>query len=271
MARAPTVPRKATTTQTERTAKRIARQQKALEKTLVNEMTTKVLPNAGKMVKYSDIKKLNPLTDNQKNFFEAWDNDDAIAYLLYGSAGTGKSFMSLYFALKAVLEPESLYKKIIIIRSTVQGRQMGFLPGSIEEKFAPFESPYIDICTDLTNNKTAYEKMKEVGKLEFMSSSFLRGTTFRDSIVIIDEAQNFTFQEISTAVSRIGQNTKLIVLGDFRQDDLVQNKNDVSGFRDFVSVTRLMQDFRSFKFTTDDIVRSDFVKSFIMACEKLGL
>jgi phosphate starvation-inducible PhoH-like protein len=194
-----------------------------------------------------------------------------MAYLLHGSAGTGKSYMAIYFALKAVLEPDSIYKKIIIVRSTVQARQQGFLPGDIDEKMAPFEHPYVDICAELTNNKAAYEKLKETGKIEFMSTSFMRGETLRDAIVVFDETQNTTFQELSTVITRIGTGTKLFVLGDTKQDDLVQNKNDVSGFRDFINVTRLMEDFRSFKFTSDDIVRSPFVKSFIVACERLGL
>lgn len=275
MARAPTTPRKSSLTsssniQTERTAKRIARQQKQLEKDLINEMTAKVIPNAGKMVKYSDIKPLVALTDTQHEFFEAYNNAEADAYLLHGSAGVGKSFLSLYFAMQDILHPESTYKKIILIRSSVQSRDLGFLPGTLAEKMEIYETPYKDICADLTNNKSAYEKLKETGKIEFMSSSFLRGTTFNDAIIIIDEAQNMTFHEISTAVTRIGNNSKLIVCGDSKQDDLIKTKTDQSGFRDFIAVSKLMPEFRSFKFTPEDIVRSGFCKSYILACEKLG-
>ena len=272
MARSPTTPRKAvTTTQSERTAKRLARQQKQLEKELLNEMTIKVVHNAGKMVKYSDIKKLKPLTDTQSRFFQAWANDDAIGYLLYGSAGTGKTFAVLYHAMLEVLRPEATYKKIIIVRSCVQSRDVGFLKGDIAEKYEQYELPYHDICADLTNNKDAYSKLKETGKIVFLSTSFLRGSTFNDSIVVFDECQNTTFPEFSTVLSRLGTNSKICVLGDTKQDDLTKNKNEVSGFRAAIDVMNSMSDFRSFKFNSDDIVRSDFVKAWILACEKLGL
>ncbi len=272
MARAPVSPRKSTpSSQTERTAKRLVRQQKQLEKDLIADMIVPLTPNGGKMVKYSDIKKLTPLTDTQKHFFEAWENADADAYLLHGTVGTGKSYIAMYFALLEILRSETIYKKIIIIRSSVPTRDMGFLPGTMEEKMAVYEMPYVQICSELTNNKHAYEKLKETGKIEFMSSSFLRGTTFNDAIVVVDEVQDFTWHEVSTVISRVGKNTKLICCGDGKQDDLIKSKNDVSGFRDFVSVTRLMPEFRSFKFTVEDIVRSPFVKSWILACERLGL
>jgi len=275
MARAPATPRKSSLTsgsdQTERTAKRLARQQKQLEKTLINEMTAKVAPNAGKMVKYSDIKSITALTDTQSAFFEAWNNNDADGFILHGTVGTGKSFLAVYFALQEILMTEAEFKKLIIIRSSVPTRDMGFLPGDLNEKMAVYEMPYIQICSELTNNKFAYEKLKETGKIEFMSSSFLRGTTFNDAIILVDEIQDLNWHEISTVISRIGKNSKLICCGDGKQDDLIKSKNDVSGFHNFLAVTRLMTEFRSFKFTVDDIVRSSFVKSFIVACEKLGL
>ena len=271
MARAPATPRKVTSTQAERTAKRLGRQQKQLEKELINEMTVKVLPNGGKMVKLADIKKLSPLTDTQKHFFQAWENGDADGYIIHGTVGTGKSFMAVYFALMEILYQESKFKKLIIVRSSVPTRDMGFLPGDLDEKMAVYEMPYVQICAELTNNKHAYEKLKETGKIEFMSSSFLRGTTFRDCIVLVDEIQDLNWHEISTVISRVGENTIMICCGDGKQDDLIKSKNDVSGFRDFLSATRLMPEFRSFRFTTEDIVRSEFVKSWIIACEKLGL
>ena len=274
MARAPTTPRKSTSsTQTERTAKRLVRQQKALEKDLINEMTSKVAPNAGKMVKLGDLKKIEPMTETQFNFFEAWNNapEDNIAFVLSGSAGTGKSYVSVYFALQEILHPESIYKKIVIIRSAVQTRDMGFLKGTEVEKAAIYEAPYIDICSDLTKNRSAYEKLKEVGKIEFVTTSFLRGLSFNDSIVIVDEAQSCNWHELNTVCTRIGKNSKMIIAGDTVQNDLIKSKTDVSGFKEFLQVSSKMSEFRTFKFTPDDIVRSGFCKAWIIACEQHGL
>jgi phosphate starvation-inducible protein PhoH len=148
---------------------------------------------------------------------------------------------------------------------------LGFLKGSASEKMEEFEAPYINIFSEMTGKKDAYQTLKEMGKVEFMSSSFIRGVTFDDAIVVVDEFQNFSWQELYSAATRIGRNSKIIFCGDGKQDDLHFKKNDVSGFKEFMEVTRQMNEFRSFRFTTDDIVRSSFVKSWIIACERLGL
>ena len=262
--------------QTERQAKRIARQQKHLEKDLLSTgpyiQSTGPGPAArARTIKFTDIKQLEPLTDTQSDFFDSYENNDADAYVLYGSAGTGKSFMAFYFALQDVLMQESVYKKIILIRSSVQSREQGHLPGSIEEKMEPFEQPYHSICAELLGRKDAYEKLKDTGAIEFHSSSFLRGSTFNNCIIIVDECQNFGFSELSTIVTRFGKSSKLIVCGDGAQNDLTTNKNDTSGFRDFLAVSKNMPEFRHFKFTTDDIVRSAFVKSWLIQCERMGI
>jgi phosphate starvation-inducible protein PhoH and related proteins len=221
-----------------------------------------------KSVSYNDIKELEPLTDNQAIFFETYY--DVEAFVLHGSAGTGKTMMALYHGLMDVLDPEEPVDKLIIIRSIASARDIGFLPG-LEEKFAPYEAPYESIITDLTGKKSGYEFLKEIGKLEFHPTSFLRGLTFNDCVVILDEAQNCNWQELSTILSRIGSNTKLIICGDSKQNDLLYNKNDQSGFGTLLEVTRIMPEFRSIRFTSEDIVRSGFSKSFIMACEKIGV
>jgi predicted ribonuclease YlaK len=276
MARAPATPRKVTSTQAERTAKRISRQQKALEKDLINEMTVKVLSNGGKMVKLSDIKNLTPLTYNQKEVFSTWkqelNSDEFVGLILGGCAGTGKSTIALYFALKEVLNQESKYKKIFLIRNTTSIRTSGFIPGTLDEKNSVVESPYYGICEFLSSgNKSAYEKLKETGKIEFLSTAYLRGETFNDCIVIVEECQCMNWSELKTINTRVGQNAKIIFTGDFAQNDLIYNKNDTSGWKEFMSVTNRMSEFRKFTFTTEDIVRSGFVRSFIIACERLGL
>lgn len=252
----------------ERKAKRISRLQKGLAKEVglveakASAVSTRVRPLA--------LKTIEPMTDAQKLFFDLYD-DGYEAFLMYGSAGSGKTFLALYNALVDIMEPQSIYKRIIIVRSTVQVREMGFLKGTEEEKLAPFEAPYMEICAELLGRKDAYEKLKDSGKIEFCSSSFLRGISFRDAIIIGDELQNFNWGEISTLITRMGKTSKLILCGDYAQNDLTKNKNDVSGFKNLMDVIELMPDFQRVKFTPDDCVRSGFVKSFIMACEKLGL
>jgi phosphate starvation-inducible protein PhoH len=260
--------------QVERQARRINRQQKQLDRVMVNDMYSQSnvsLSNSrGRAIKLANLKKVEPLTDTQHDFFDAYaDNEEA--FVLYGSAGTGKSFLALYHALAEILEPESDFEKIVIVRSSVQGREQGHLPGSVDEKMEAFELPYIAICAELLGRSDAYEKLKDLGKIEFISTSFLRGTTFNNCIIIADEIQNETFSTIGTLVTRTGKNSKLIIMGDGVQNDLQHSKHDVSGFREFIAVTKNMVEFRHFKFTSDDIVRSGICKSWIVECEKLGL
>jgi phosphate starvation-inducible protein PhoH and related proteins len=255
----------------ERQAKRLTRQQKRLEQDFMtaSDDPVKLTMSRGKTIRFADIKKIEPMTDTQEDVFDAYHDTEAL--VLYGSAGTGKSFIALYHALVDVLDPDTDYEKILIVRSTVQSRSMGFLPGTSEEKTEPFELPYHDIFATILGRPDAYEKLKDMGKVEFVSTSFLRGSTFNNSIVFFDESQNATLEEIRTVSTRIGKFSKFIVAGDGMQNDLIHSRTDVSGFRDFLSIASRMSEFRTFKFTTDDIVRSGFVKSFLIACEKLGL
>lgn len=257
----------------DRQARRLARQSKQLTRETDAEMYQQANltgTRANRAIKLTNLVKLEPLTDTQADFFDAYE-DGIEALVLYGSAGTGKSYLALYHGLQEILEPNSVYKKIIIIRSSVQGRDQGHLPGDANEKMEQFEKPYVSICADLLGRPDAYEKLKDMGVIEFESTSFLRGTTMKNCIIIADEIQNENFGTISTIMTRRGENSKLIVMGDGLQNDLNQSKHDVSGFRDFIAVSKTMNEFRHFRFTSDDIVRSGFVKAWIIAMEKLNL
>ena len=252
----------------ERQQKRLSKQQKKLDQDIEN--LAKVPPKT-RTINYSAIKHISPLTDTQKAVFDAFDDADNMAFVLYGSAGTGKTMLALHHALRQVLDIETEYDKIIIIRSTLPVREVGFLKGELEAKIAPYEAPYIALCQELLGRKDAYEKLKDLGKIQFESTAFLRGLSFHNSIIIVDEMQNMNWGELSTITGRMGDSTKIIFCGDGRQDDLNKSAHDVSGFRDFLHVSSKMSEFRSFRFTCDDIVRSAFVKSWIMTCERLGM
>lgn len=214
-----------------------------------------------------DIKSIQPMTRNQSRVFDLWK--DGYNIVLSGSAGTGKTLVSIYLALKDLLDNETKYDKIVIIRSAVASRDVGFLPGTIEEKMEVYEEPYSQVFDFLFKKKNQYKFMKEAGLVEFHSSSYLRGTTFDDALVIMDEVAGMNFHEISTCATRLGQNSKLVMIGDVKQNDLIYKKNDVSGFARMLKVADRIPSMRTVTFTLDDIVRSDFVKEFLVADESV--
>ena len=256
--------------QLQRDVKRIQRQQKNLEKK-TGIATITPISQRHRPIRLEDIPVIEPLTDTQQSVFDAFEDSNNKAFVLFGSAGSGKQFLAMYHALLDVLDPQTPYAKIIIIRSAVQSRDQGFLPGDIDEKMSAYELPYVSIFADIIGKKDAYEKLKESGKIEFMSTSFLRGSTFNNAIIIFDEAQNENWHGISSVITRVGKDSKIIICGDYVQSDLIKTKNDVSGFRELIRVATSMSEFSNFKFTSDDIVRQGFVKSWIMTCERLGL
>lgn len=223
--------------------------------------------NTPHRVKPSELKTFEPLTDNQKKFFDAYERGDYFVMLL-GSAGTGKSFIACYKAIQEVFDKNSSFRRVVIVRSAVQSRDVGFTPGSVEEKMSLYEQPYMQIYHTLFNRRDAYEQLKESGKIEFVSTSFIRGMSFDDSIIVVDECQNMTWEELSTIITRVGYRSKIIFCGDYRQTDLYKSNKDKSGLLKFHEVAKLMGSFTSVEFTTEDIVRSSLVKDFLIAVEK---
>jgi len=213
--------------------------------------------------KLSDLKIFEPLTENQRLFFQAYDKGHYFV-MLTGSAGTGKSFIAMYKALHEVLEKEKSFNKIVIVRSAVQSRDMGFTPGSVEEKMSLYEQPYMQICSQFFGRRNAYEELKEQRKIEFISTSFIRGMSFDDAIIIVDECQNLNWEELSTIMTRVGYRSKIIFCGDYRQTDLYRKNSDKSGLVKFHNIAKTMNAFTNIEFTTDDIVRSSLVKDFLV-------
>lgn len=214
-----------------------------------------------------DIKAIQPLTQNQKNMFVQYFQGDQLC--AYGTAGTGKSFLACYLGISDVVDPSKDQQKLIIVRSAVQARDVGFMPGTLEEKNAYYEAPYEDILTELFGRKSTYPDMKEAGLITFLTTSFIRGVTWDDAVIVIDEAQNMTWEEINTVMTRVGQNSRVIICGDVKQNDLTKRASDVSGMVRLLRTIPRVRGFSEIEFTRDDIVRSEFVKSWIIATEEV--
>lgn len=212
-----------------------------------------------------DIKAIQPLTPTQEDMFHAWYSDKHIC--AHGSAGTGKTFLALFLAINEVLQKRQ--SKIIIVRSAVPTREVGYLPGTLEEKTAMYELPYHAIMWELVRRQSTYEDMKSAGIIEFTVTSFIRGLTWDNAIIVVDEAENMTRHEIDSIMTRIGENTRIIMTGDIKQTDLDGKRNDVSGMEKAMKAFANMDDFALLEFTHDDIVRSEFVKSWIIASENV--
>lgn len=220
-------------------------------------------PNLGMF----DIK---PLTVTQEDVFHAYNDD--MNLMLHGVAGTGKTFLAMYLALRDVLSGHDQKKKIFIVRSVVPTRDMGFLPGNQKEKARAYEAPYFTICNELFGRGDAYETLKSKNIIEFITTSFVRGITLDNSIVIVDECQNMAAMELHSVMTRIGQNTKILFCGDTRQDDLTsERKKEESGLAEFMKILKRMKSFDFIEFGENDIVRSDLVKEYIITRNRLGL
>lgn len=218
-------------------------------------------------LRLDDLKTIKPLTDNQKLFFDSYDNGE-IFMMLSGSAGTGKSAISLYKSICEVMDKGNPYNQLLIIRSAVQTRDVGYLKGSLDEKVSIYESPYEQIFSELFGKKDAYTRLSEQGYVDFTTTTSLRGMTFSNTIVVFDEVQSCTYHELSSVISRLGNNSKFIMCGDIKQNDLLKKSNEVSGLPQFIKVAETMKEFCRIHFTPEDIVRSGLVKSWIMAEEK---
>lgn len=223
-----------------------------------------------KVSNYLEMGTAEPKTKMQEKAFADWHKGKHL--MLHGIAGTGKTFLALYFAIKEVQKNNSPHKKVYIVRSVVPTRDMGYLPGNTREKTKVYEGPYYDICNKIFGRGDAYEILKQKGQLEFMSTSFIRGITLEDCIVIVDETQNMSGMELHSIMTRIGENCRIIFAGDIKQDDLTSERyNERSGLCEFMRILRRMKDFSFLEFGIDDIVRSKLIKDYIVERDAVGL
>jgi len=217
---------------------------------------------------------IQPITDNQKKAFESYKEGKNL--FLYGAAGTGKTFITLYNAFKEVLDPVTPYKKVVLVRSLVSTREIGFLPGDHEDKSFLYQIPYKNMVKYMfelpTDNdfEMLWGNLKTQESVTFWSTSFIRGTTLDDSIVIVDESQNLNFHELDSIMTRCGENCKIMFCGDAAQTDLVKT-NEKNGILDFQKIISLMPEFDLIEFGIDDIVRSGLVKSYLISKIELGM
>ena len=219
-------------------------------------------------LRLDDMEEVQPVTDNQRKAVEAYDSGDSL--VLAGSAGTGKTFIALSLALEDVLDKEVPYDKVVIVRSIVPTRDIGYLPGDEEEKKDAYTSPYRSICAELFQNADAWTKLKTAGTVQFMSTSFIRGLTISNAIIVLDEMQNLTFHELDSIITRVGNNCKFIMCGDYYQSDFTK-ETDRTGILKFLSIIEQLRNFTVVEFGWEDIVRSDFVRDYIMTKEMLKL
>lgn len=220
------------------------------------------------------MRDIEPLTANQQSLFDAYAQGKHL--VAYGCAGTGKTFITLYNALKDVLDPNTPYDKVYIVRSLVATREIGFLPGDHEDKSSLYQIPYKHMVKYMFEMRTEadfqmlYGNLKTQGTIDFWSTSFIRGTTFDKAIIIVDEFQNLNYHELDSIMTRVGEDTKIMFCGDATQTDLLK-QNERNGIHDFMRVLRLMSSVDIVEFGVEDIVRSGLVKEYILAKMELNL
>ena len=218
--------------------------------------------------------KIKPITPTQEKVWDAWNKNKHL--FLYGCAGTGKSFVTIHLALKEILDEKSPYDKLYIVRSLVPTREIGFLPGDHEDKANLYQIPYKNMVRymfqmpDDASFEMLYGNLKAQESISFWSTSFIRGTTIDNAIILVDESENLNFHELDSIITRLGINSKIIFAGDAAQTDLIK-ASEKTGIMDFKKIIDDMDEFESIQFSIDDIVRSGLVKSYLISKMNLGL
>ena len=227
-----------------------------------------------KPINSEQLTEIKPLTDNQKLVFDAYEENKNL--FLYGCAGTGKTFIAMYLALKEILSNKTAYEKLYVVRSLVPTREIGFLPGDHEDKAHLYQIPYQNMVKymfkmpDDPAFEMLYDNLKVQETISFWSTSFLRGTTLDNAIVLVDECQNLNFHELDSIMTRVGNDSKIIFAGDIAQTDLVKT-NEKNGILDFMKILEIMDEFANIEFDVNDIVRSGLIRNYIITKLQIGL
>jgi len=229
-------------------------------------MNTKRKPPLTATIRAEHIDPFDALTGNQQKAADSWN--DGKNLILSGSPGTGKTFIGLHFGLSAVLDKNTPFEKLMIIRSIVPTRDIGFLPGDEKEKKEAYIKPYVPMLAQMVGATSAWGMLNTQKTIDFESTSFIRGLTLDNTIVLVDEMQNLNFHELDSVITRAGLNTRLIFCGDYHQSDF-RNKQERDGIGKFMRITDRMISFDTVKFGWEDIVRSDLVRDYIMTKEML--
>ena len=223
--------------------------------------------NNSMIVRLDDLLEFEALTKNQQYAITAWDEGDHLA--LSGSAGTGKTFLGMFLGLEEILSKPRIYEQMVIVRSIVPVREIGFLPGTYQEKIDTYTAPYKSIASELFGDSAAFNKMVNANQLIFESTSFMRGVTYDNSVIMVDEMQNLNFHELDSMITRVGEDSKVMFCGDITQSDLTKD-HEKSGISDFIKILEDMKEFTCIEFDINDIVRSGLVKSYLLSKYNLG-
>ena len=242
--------------------------------TKANGQPTRRTAKRKKPINQNFLLDITPLTENQMVMYDEWNKGQNL--FTYGCAGTGKTFIALYLALKDILSDSNPYQKLYIVRSLVSTREIGFLPGDHDDKALLYQIPYKNMVRHMFKMPDdnafdmLYENLKHQETISFWSTSFIRGTTFDRCIIIVDEFSNLNFHELDSIVTRVGQDCKIIFSGDYSQSDLIKS-GERQGVLDFMKVLQTMPSFETVEFGIEDIVRSGLVREYLVSKIQLGL
>lgn len=225
-------------------------------------MTTKRKRNPINDAQVANRLKVEPKTAAQKRFLEALKQNQQV--FATGPAGTGKTYLATMYACEMYLR--GVVDKIIISRPAVpaQGENYGFLPGGIDSKLAPWMVPVVEVIEEALGSKQKYLEAQKAGDIEIAPFGFMRGRTFRNAFVIVDEAQNTTPEQMELLVTRMGEGSQLVVSGDLRQSDI----RGISGLDVAVQLIKKHNiPCGLVEFNAGDVIRSDLCRMWVQAFE----